>query len=86
MLKKQKWMLLGGLILLAICMILPGVFVMASTGSTSVSGIVPLNIYNVQVTNITATSAIITWNTNGGSTSQIYYDTASHPSFSTIAL
>ena len=30
-------------------------------------------------------SAIITWNTNGGSTSQIYYDTASHPSFSTIA-
>ena len=85
MLKKQKWMLLGGLILLAICMILPGVFVMASTGSTSLSGIVPLNIYNVQVTNITASSAIITWNTNGGSTSQIYYDTASHPSFSTIA-
>ena len=33
MLRKQKWALLGGLILLAMCMIIPGVAVMAS-GST----------------------------------------------------
>jgi Bacterial Ig-like domain (group 3)/Fibronectin type III domain len=76
MLRKQKWMLLGGLILLALCMIIPGAMVMAS-GSTAVSGTVPLNIYNVQVTNITTTSATISWNTNnptGSSvTSQVSY-------------
>ena len=46
-------------------------------GTTSVSGTVPLNIYNVQVTNIKTTSATISWNTNNPSgssvTSQVSY-------------
>jgi hypothetical protein len=70
MLRKQKWAVVGGLILLVICMVIPGAAVMAS-GSTAVSGTVPLNIYNVQVTNITTTSATISWNTNNASGSSV---------------
>ena len=77
MLRKKKWLILVGLILLAICMIIPGVAVFASSGTTGLSGTVPLNIYNVQVTNIKTTSATISWNTNnpaGSSvTSQVAY-------------
>ena len=78
MLRKQKWAILGGLILLALCLILPGVAVMASSGSTvGATGTIPLIIFNVQVTNITTTSATISWNTNNPSgssvTSQVSY-------------
>jgi hypothetical protein len=76
MLRKQKWALLGGLILLAICLIIPGVSVMAN-GVVTVSGTMPLMISNVQVTNITINSATISWDTNSpGSTtvnSQVSY-------------
>jgi hypothetical protein len=78
MLRKQKWVVLGGLILLVICMVIPGVVVLAA-GSTNLSGVVPLNIYNVQVTNNKTTSATISWNTNNPSsssvTSQVSYGT-----------
>jgi hypothetical protein len=68
MLRKQKWALLGGLILLAICLIIQGVAVMANEVVT-VSGTMPLMISNVQVTNITINSATISWDTNSpGST------------------
>ena len=77
MLRKKKWVVFGGLILLAICMILPGVTVMASSSTVTLSGKVPLNIYDVQVTNITATSASISWDTNNPSgdsvNSQVFY-------------
>jgi hypothetical protein len=75
MLRKQKWAILGGLILLVLCMIVPGVSVLAA--STTIGGTVPLNISNVQVTNIKTTSDTISWNTNnptGSSvTSQVSY-------------
>ena len=72
MLRKNKWALLGGLILVAICMVMPGVMVLASSSaSVTLSGTVPLNIYNVQVTNITSHSATISWNTNNPSGSSV---------------
>jgi hypothetical protein len=78
MLRKQKWAILGGLILLALCMIIPGVSVLAA--STTLGGTVPLNISNVQVTNNKTTSTI-SWNTNNPSsspvTSQVSYGTTS---------
>jgi Bacterial Ig-like domain (group 3)/Purple acid Phosphatase, N-terminal domain len=77
MLRKQKWAILGGVILLALCMIVPGVSVLAA--STTVGGTVPLNISNAQVTNIKTTTATISWNTNNPSsssvTSQVSYGT-----------
>ena len=63
MLRKKKWALVGGLILLAICMIIPAVAVLAS-GSATVSGTIPLVILNVNVSNVTANSATISWDTN----------------------
>lgn len=56
--------------MLAICMVVPGVLVLAS-GSVTVSGMVPLNIYNVQVTNITSNSATISWDTNNPTSSSV---------------
>ena len=76
MLRKKKWALVGGLILLAICMIIPAVAVLAS-GSATVSGTIPLVYTNVNVSNITANSATISWDTNspGGNSvnSQVSY-------------
>jgi len=74
MLRKPKWALLGGLILLALCMITRGAMVMASTGSTTVSGTLPLIISDVQVS-LTACSATITWDTNGNANSEVFYGT-----------
>ena len=80
MLRKQKWMLLGGLILLALCMIIPGVTVLAATGSVAVSGKIPLVILNVNVSNVTTNSATISWDTNSPGTttvnSQVSYGTS----------
>ena len=70
MLRKKKWVLLGGLIMLAICIVVPGVIVLAS-GSTTVAGTVPLNIYNVVVSNITSNSAAISWDTNNPTSSSV---------------
>ena len=76
MVRKKKWVLLGGLILLVICMIIPGVAVMAN-GVVTASGTMPLMISNVQVTNIAINSATISWDTNSPGTqivnSQVSY-------------
>lgn len=62
--------------MLIISMILPGVSTLASS-STTVAGTIPLNVYNVQVINITTTSATISWDTNNPTgvsvTSQVSY-------------
>jgi hypothetical protein len=48
MLRKKKWVILGGLILLTICMVVPGVMVLASSGaSVTASGTMPLLIFDV---------------------------------------
>jgi hypothetical protein len=73
--KNKKWMLLGGLIALAMYLLCPGMPAVASTtGSTAVSGIVPLTISDVQVS-VTSCSATITWNTNGNANSEVLYGT-----------
>jgi hypothetical protein len=52
---------------------------MASTSaSTTVSGTVPLLIFNVQASGITGHNATISWQTNGSAGSQVFYDTVSH--------
>jgi hypothetical protein len=77
MLRKPKWALLGGLILLALCMITRGAMVMASTGSTTVSGTLPLIISDVQVS-LTSCSATISWDTDGNANSQVFYGTTTN--------
>jgi len=72
MLRKKKWVILAGLILLAICMVVPGVMVLASSSAAiKVSGTIPLTIYDVVVSNITSHSAAISWKTNNPSGSQV---------------
>jgi Bacterial Ig-like domain (group 3) len=66
MLRKKKWVILGGLILLAICMVVPAVMVLASSSaSVKVSGTMPLLIFDVMAspnpvtqTSINASSTI----------------------------
>ena len=53
-------------------MVVPGVMVLASSSSSvTVSGTIPLTIYNVVVSNITSNSATISWNTNNPSGSPV---------------
>jgi hypothetical protein len=76
--KKRYWHLLVGVALL-VCTLAPGLSALASTsGNTIVSGTVPLLIFNVQASSITSHSAAISWQTNGGASSQVFYDTVSH--------
>jgi hypothetical protein len=70
--------IVSGLVLLA-CVMLPAVPALASTsGSTAVSGTVPLIIYDVQASGITCHTATISWRTNGSASSQVFYDTSFH--------
>ena len=69
--KKKKWALPGSLILLAICLIIPGVAVRASPGPISVSAIVPLKIYNVVIYSITPHTAVISWDTDSPGISMV---------------
>lgn len=76
--KNVKWTLISCMVLL-ICTILPGVPAMASSTSvTTVTGTVPLTIYDINASGITNHTATISWNTNGKSTSQVFYDTKFH--------
>jgi hypothetical protein len=45
-------------------------------GSTKVTGLVPLAVSNVLAISVTSSSATISWDTNGDSTSQVFYGTA----------
>jgi hypothetical protein len=76
--KKRCWQLLVSLALLA-CTLAPGLPAIASTsGTTTVSGTVPLLIFDVQASGITSHAAAISWRTNGSASSQVFYDTISH--------
>ena len=75
--KNLKLTLLGCMILLA-CVAALGLPALASTGSTTLTGTVPLIIYNVQASGITGSTAIISWGTNGNATSQVFYDVKYH--------
>ena len=50
----------------------------ASGSTTTVSGTIPLIACRVAASNITYCGAVISWNTNGPSTSQVFYDTVWH--------
>jgi Bacterial Ig-like domain (group 3)/Purple acid Phosphatase, N-terminal domain len=81
---KMKWKILFS-ILLVIGLMMFAVAAMADGSSTVVNGTVPLLISNVASSTVTSSGATITWNTNGISSSQVFYDTVSHPTYSTIA-
>lgn len=63
--------------ILLVCLMLPAGPVTA-TGGTGVSGTVPLVTYEVSASGIGHFTAIISWETNGNATSQVFYDTRSH--------
>ena len=72
--------LLGGVVLL-ICMAALGLPALAAnSGTTTVTGTVPLIAYDTQASGITDRAATISWRTNGNATSQVFYDTESHGS------
>ena len=76
-LQTMKWKHVCCVILL-VCLILPAAPVMAATGSTGVSGTVPLVTYEVSASDIGHFRATISWKTNDSATSQVFYDTKFH--------
>ncbi len=52
--------------------------VVALSATTTVSGTMPLIAYEVAASDITCSSAVISWKTNGPSTSQVFYDIMPH--------
>jgi len=50
----------------------------ASSSTTTVSGTIPLVAYQIAASNVTCSSAVISWRTNGLSTSQVFHDTVWH--------
>jgi len=75
----KRWVSLVCLILLIICIILPGMPVMASSDTDiTITGVVPLRISDVLVSGMTTSSAVISWDTNGGAISQVFYDIIPH--------
>jgi hypothetical protein len=52
--------------------------VVTAQGGTEITGTIPLEVSGVAASEITSSAATITWNTNGGSTSQIFYDIMDH--------
>jgi hypothetical protein len=75
--KNMRWALLSCVILLA-CVTSLALPAFASTVSTTATGTMPLTVSNVQALNITVTTANISWQTNGNSNSQVFYDSVSH--------
>ena len=65
-------------VILLVCLILPAAPVMAATGTTGVSGTVPLVTYEVSASDIGYFRATISWKTNDNATSQVFYDTKFH--------
>ena len=61
-----------------VCLMLPAGPVTTAAGGTGVSGTVPLVTYEVSASGIGHFTAIISWETNGNATSQVFYDTRSH--------
>ena len=50
----------------------------ALSSTTTVSGTIPLTLWQVAASSITCSSAVVSWHTNGPSTSQVFYDTVGH--------
>ena len=72
--------LFGGVVLL-VCMAALGLPALAAnSGTTTVTGTVPLIAYDTQASGITDSAATISWRTNGNATSQVFYDTEPHGS------
>jgi len=70
--------LVGGVVLL-ICMAALGLPALAAnSGTSTVTGRVPLIAYDTQASGITDRAATISWRTNGNATSQVFYDTEAH--------
>jgi hypothetical protein len=73
----MRWKFISCIIFLA-CLILPAVPVLAGNGSVTVTGTVPLGIYDVSSSHVGFHGATISWKTNGNATSQVFYDTEFH--------
>lgn len=73
----MKWKPVCCVILLA-GLILPAAPVVAATGTSGVSGTVPLVTYEVSAPDISYFRATISWKTNDNATSQVFYDTKLH--------
>ena len=73
----MRWKFVSWVILLA-CVILQAVPVLAGNGTVTVSGTVPLVIYDVSASHVSFHNATISWKTNGDATSQVFYDTEFH--------
>jgi hypothetical protein len=67
-------------VLLLVCLMLPAGRGVAATGSTAVTGSVPLAAYEIFVARVGRFTATLSWETNGDATSQVFYDTVSHDS------
>lgn len=73
-----KRTLLGCMVLIA-CVAALGLPAAASaSGTTTITGTVPLIIYDIQVSGITSNSATISWLTNGKATSRVFYGVKYH--------
>jgi hypothetical protein len=73
----MRWKFVSWVILLA-CLILPAVPVLAGNGSVTVTGTVPLAIYDVSASHVGFHNATISWKTNSAAISQLFYDTEFH--------
>jgi hypothetical protein len=80
----MRWKLVSGVLALA-CIVLQAVPVMVAAEGTSVTGTVPLVIYGVNASAIGSDSATIVWKTNGGASSQVFYDTEFHQNITDYA-
>jgi len=73
----MRWKFVSWVILLA-CLVLQAVPVLAGNGSVTVTGTVPLGIYDVSESHVGFHGATISWKTNGDAISQVFYDNESH--------
>jgi len=80
----MRWKLVSGALVLA-CIVLQAMPVMVAAEGTSVTGTVPLVIYDVNASAIGSDSATIVWKTNGGASSQVFYDTEFHENITDYA-
>ncbi|XUW99379.1 MAG: fibronectin type III domain-containing protein [Dehalogenimonas sp.] len=71
--KLRRLILFGQLLAISTCPI-----AVAAQGGTAITGTIPLIASNLDSSGLTTSGAVITWETNGGATSQVYYDTSSH--------
>jgi hypothetical protein len=57
----------------------------AAQSGTEITGTILLEASNIAASEITSSGATIIWNTNGGATSQVFYDTTSHANIADYA-